>query len=297
MALEQNMLRVWLVCFLLGGTPLFTFAQNDEAPSLLVKAEVGTVIWVDNLHYGTVAESGALAINKLKAGSHKLRARLRGKREVTQAIQTKADVPTTIQLTFKLPATPAELSFQQAEAWRAQGKHKDAIAEYRNSLKNAASLPARLGLARSLLAASEYEDAVAEARRAEQEAAANPPLAAEATTVIANTYRAQGRYDEAFEAYRKALARNASPEAHTGLALTYLEENKVTEAIQQFRKALQQANDTEPIIYYLLGNLLDREGQIKEAVEAYENFLRLDPNSKYASTARALLRQLKRSPR
>jgi tetratricopeptide (TPR) repeat protein len=109
----------------------------------------------------------------------------------------------------------------------------------------------------------------------------------------------QGLYDEAFENYRSALtrARNISPEAHTGMALTWLEENKSEEAINHLRTAAAQANDTEPIVYYLLGNLLDREGQIKEAIEIYEKYLRLEPNSKFAVTTRAMLKQLKREVR
>jgi tetratricopeptide (TPR) repeat protein len=184
---------------------------------------------------------------------------------------------------------------------REKGKHKDAMAEYQTALKlsKAANAQARIGLARSLMATGEYDAAVKEARRAVREAAANKPLAAEATTVVANTFRAQGLYDEAFENYQQALtlARNVSPEAHTGLALTYQDENKMAEAIQHLRMAATQANETEPIIYYLLGSLLDREGQIKEAIEVYEKYLRLEPNSKFAVTTRSMLRQLKREAR
>ena len=274
-------------------------AQASEAPALLVKAEAGTIVWVNNLRYGIVSESGELTIRNLKAGPHKLRARLLGKRELTQTVVVKAAAPTTTQLTFKLPASVAEQSFQNADALREKGKHKDAIPAYQTALKLKSSASARIGLARSLMATSEYDAAISEARRAVREAAANSTLAAEATTVIANTYRAQGLYDEAFENYRKALtlARNVSPEAHTGMALTWLEENKSDEAIKHFRTAAAQANDTEPIIYYLLGNLLDREGQIKEAIEIYEKYLLLDPNSKFAVTARSMLKQLKREAR
>lgn len=295
------MFRIWFVFLLLCCTPYLLLAQDTESPSLLVKADAGTIVWIDNLRYGTVADNGELAIKQLKAGAHKLRARQLGKREVTQLIQTKANASTTIQLRFKLAASPSEQSFQNAEALRDKGKHKDAIAEYKAALKlsKAAFPQARIGLARSLMATSEYDEAVAEARRAVREAGANTNLAAEATTVIANTYRGQGLYDEAFENYRKALAlaRNNSPEAHTGLALAYQEENKIDEAIQHFRSAVQQANETEPIIYYLLGNLLDREGKIKEAIEVYEKFLLLDPNSKFAVTTRSLLKQLRREAR
>lgn len=289
------------ICFLLCAFLVPIFSQETDTPSLLVKADAGTIIWVDNLRYGTVPETGELAIRNLKVGTHKLRARLLGKSEVIQSFQLKANTPATIQITFKLPPSAAEESFQNAEALREKGKHKEAIAEYQAALNHSKTLftQARIGLARSLMASSEYEQAITEARRAAKEAAANTALAAEATTVVANTFRAQGLYEEAFENYRKALSltRNISPEAHTGLALTYQEENKLEEAIQHFQSAVEQANETEPIIYYLLGNLLDREGKIKEAIATYETYLRLAPNSKFAVTTRSMLRQLKRDAR
>ncbi len=289
------------VLLLLLGFFSSSLAQEPDAPALFVKAEAGTIVWVNNLRYGTVPDSGELTIRNLKIGTHKLRARLLGKRELTQTVIVKAAAQTTAQLTFKLPASAAEQSFQNAEALREKGKHKDAIPAYQTALKlnRGSYAQARIGLARSLMGTSEYETAINEARRAVREAAANSTLAAEATTVIANTYRAQGLYDEALENYRRALTltRNVSPEAHTGLALTWLEENKIPEAIQHFRTAAAQANDTEPIIYYLLGNLLDREGQIKEAIEIYEKYLLLEPNSKFAVTARSMLKQLKREAR
>lgn len=276
-------------------------AQADESPSLLVKAEPGTIVWVDNLRYGTVSESGELAIKNLKAGGRKLRARLPGKRELTQTITIKVAPQATAQLIFKFPATAAEQSFQNAEALREKGKHQEAIPEYQAAIKlsKGSYAQARVGLARSLMATNEYDEAINTARRAVREAATNSALAAEATTVMANTYRAQGLYDEAFESYRNALtlARNVSPEAHTGLALTWQEENKNDEAIKHYRTAVAQANDTEPIIYYLLGNLLDREGHIKEAIDAYEKYLLLAPNSKFAVTTRSLLKLLKREAR
>ncbi len=295
------MVRVPVAIALFFLATIFVTAQPDDPPSLLVKAEAGTIVWVNNLRYGTVLDSGELTIRNLKAGTHKLRARLLGNRELTRTVIVKTATQTTTQLTFKLPASAAEQSFQNAEALREKGQHKDAIPAYQTALKlnKGSYAPARIGLARSWMATSEYDDAVNEARRAVNEAAAHSTLAAEATTVIANTYRAQGLYDEALENYRKALtlARNVSPEAHTGLALTWQEENKMAEAIQHFRTAAAQANDTEPIIYYLLGNLLDREGQIKEAIEIYEKYLLLEPNSKLAVTTRSMLKQLKREAR
>ncbi len=275
--------------------------RTVEPISLQVKAESGSIIWLDNLRYGTIADSGEITINNLKAGTHSLRARLVGKHELTQSIIVKTGTTNQVQLNFKAPAAPAELSFQTAASLREKGKHKDAIEEYRKALSlSKISLPrARIGLARSLAATSEYEDAVNEARRAARESAAAPIIAAEALTVIANTFRSQGLYDDAFTNYEKALklARNFSPEAHTGIALNFMEENDAASAIKHLSLGAQQSNDTEPIIYYLLGNLLDRNGQIQAAIAAYEKFLVLEPNGKNSNIARSLLKQLKREVR
>jgi tetratricopeptide (TPR) repeat protein len=297
----KMMSRVVIAIIVFSLATLSVLAQSNDTPSLLVKAEPGAIVWVNNLRYGAVPDSGELTIKNLKSGTHKLRARLLGKRELNQTVTIKSAAPTITQLVFKLPASAAEQSFQNAETLREKGKHKDAIPEYQKALKQSKGslASARIGLARSLMATGEYDDAINEARRAVRETAANTVLAAEAITIIANTYRTQGLYDEAFENYRSALtrARNVSPEAHTGLALTWLEENKSEEAINHLRTAAAQANDTEPIVYYLLGNLLDRDGQIKEAIEVYEKYLRLEPNSKFAVTTRAMLKQLKREAR
>jgi tetratricopeptide (TPR) repeat protein len=275
--------------------------QSPEPISLQIESESGTIIWVDNLRYGTITDSGEITINNLKSGTHSLRARLLGKRELTQPVIVKANVANQVQLNFKTAAMPAELSFQTAETLREKGKHKDAIEEYRKAL-SLSKIPltrARIGLARSLAATADYENAVIEARRAARESSATPIIAAEALTVVANTFRSQGLYDDAFTNYEKALklARNFSPEAHTGIALNFMEENDAPSAIKHLSLGAQQSNDTEPIIYYLLANQLDRSGQIQAAITAYEKFLVLEPNGKNSNTARSLLKQLKREAR
>jgi len=141
-----------------------------------------------------------------------------------------------------------------------------------------------------------YAEAVAEARRAARERGGVFP---EAYTVIANTKRTQGLNDEAIANYLKALAqaRGVSPEAHTGIALAYQDRGLHEDAINHLRLASAQANDTEPIIYFLLGSALEREFLTKEAVEAYEKYLQLDPKSIQASALRSVIKQLKREIR
>jgi hypothetical protein len=127
------MVRVPLAIALFLLATVFVTAQSDDPPALLVKAAAGTIVWVNNLRYGTVPDSSALTIQHLKVGTHKLRARLLGKRELTQTVVLKAGQQTTIQLTFKFPASAAEQSFQTAEALREKGQHKDAIPAYRTA--------------------------------------------------------------------------------------------------------------------------------------------------------------------
>jgi tetratricopeptide (TPR) repeat protein len=272
-------------------------AANAPSSSLVVKSEPGAIIWVDNLRYGTVPQGGELTVKNLRAGSHTVRARLLGKRELIETVQLTANSERTLQLTFTLPASEAEKSFQTAEALREKGKHAEAIEEYRRAIKLRGNYPAaRIGLARSLAVKDDYDSAIAEARRAAREAATQPALGAEAQTVVANTLRIQGFTDAAVRGYRAALAaaRSVSPEAHTGLAIAYQDTNRPEDAIRHFRLAAAQSNDTEPVIYYLLGNLLDRENRYKEAIEVYEKYLALEPQSRHATAVRSLIKQLRR---
>jgi tetratricopeptide (TPR) repeat protein len=287
-----------LLLTLLALMSVNSIAQNPPTSTLTVQTTPGSTIWVDSLRYGSVPENGELTVKNLNAGSHALRARLKGKREITQTVKLAADSGQTIQLTFSAPADKAELSFQTAEELRQRGKHADAIKEYRAAIRlRPRGYPAaRLGLARSLTSSEKYDEAVSEARKAMRE---KPGPFPEAYTVIANTKRTQGFYDDAIDNYRKALAqaRNFSPEAHTGVAITYQDRNLSEEAIKHLRMAVTQANNTEPIIYFLLGSALERGYRNKEAVEAYETFLQLAPHDNQASAVRSVIRQLRREIR
>ena len=269
--------------------------------ALTVKAPPETIIWVDSLRYGAIPENGELTIKNLSAGSHTVRARLKGKREIARKVSLDADAESSrsrIELDFPEPATKAELAFQTAEELREKGAHADAIKEYRSAINlHPRGYPAaRIGLARSLMSNEEYGKAVTEARLAAREHGGVFP---EAYVVIANTKRTQGLYDDAIENYRKALdqARGFSPEAHTGIALAFQDRGLTEDAIKHLRLAIAQANDTEPIIYFLLGSALEREFLTKEAVEAYEKYLQLDPKSNQAAALRSVLKQLRREIR
>jgi tetratricopeptide (TPR) repeat protein len=265
-------------------------------PALIVKAPTGTVVWIDRLRYGKTGADGALKIARLNAGAHSLRARLKGKREVTQSF-THAGAPNQeVAVKFSAPASPAELRFQTGEELREAGKHKEAIKEYRQALalNKRGYAAARIGLARSLMASEDYEEAITEARRAINDSGGRN---AEASTVLGNTRRFQGLYDQAITNYQTAIAesRNALPEAHTGLALTFQDRNRPDDTIKHLRLAAELSRDTEPIIYFLLGSALEREVRNQEALEAYEKYLLLEPQSRQAAAVRSIIKQLRRT--
>ncbi|MDQ3010871.1 MAG: tetratricopeptide repeat protein [Acidobacteriota bacterium] len=263
--------------------------------ALTIKTLPQTIIWVDSLRYGPMPASGQLTVKNLRAGAHAVRARLKGKREIIQTVALMAGADQTIQVALTAPADNAELHFQMAEELRDQSKHAEAIKEYHATIKlKPRGYPAaRIGLARSLTVKEEFDDAVAEARRAMRE---KPGPYPEAHTVIANAKRSQGFYEDAVAEYRIALAqaRDISPEAHTGLALADQELVRPDDAIKHFRLAVAQANDTEPVVYFLLGSALERERHNKEALEAYEKYLELQPNGSQAAAVRSVLKRLRR---
>ena len=127
----------------------------------------------------------------------------------------------------------------------------------------------------------------------------------EAQTVLANLRRSQGLVEESIVEYRKALrlARGDSFETHIGLAIALSELNEsrndsrlIDEIAREYRIGITQDMETEPILYYQLGEILEKANRNKEAIEAYRNYLRLDPEGEYASAAESIIERLKEEP-
>ena len=268
---------------------------NESPPSLVVSGPEGAVVWVDRLRYGTIGSSGEILIYNLRPGTHSLRSRLKGKREISHSISVPASSTQRTTLKFTVDADKPDLHFQEAEELREAGKHKEAIKEYRLALSTSkrAGPSARIGRARSLMANAASDAAMTQARLAIKESGGKNP---EAYTVMGTTRRLQGLLDFSIENYLQALeeANGFSPEARTGLALAYQDRNRSDEAIEQYQIAARQANGTEPVIYYLLGTSLERQMRLPEAIEAYDKYLELEPNSRQANSLKSILKQLRR---
>jgi len=150
-------------------------------------------------------------------------------------------------------------------------------------------------MARSLIALQDFQEAEKQTSAALK--AAGRTLA-EAQTVLANMRRHQGLVEESLAEYKKAirLAPGNAFEAHIGLAIALNEMNDpklIDEIAKEYRIGILQDMETEPVLYYQLGEILEKAGRNKEAVAAYRNYLRLDPEGEYASAAESIIERLK----
>src|SRR5205085_3231304 len=148
---------------------------------------------------------------------------------------------------------------QKADELRENDQQDEAINEYHAAIeqRGGAFPEAYIGLARSLFAKGDSEAAT----EAAQKALAQKPAFAEAHAVLGNISRQQGDYDTATKEYQTSikLARGFSPEGHTGLALTYKEIEQIPDAIRELQIGIKQNADTEPLLYYLLGDLYEKQ--------------------------------------
>jgi tetratricopeptide (TPR) repeat protein len=193
----------------------------------------------------------------------------------------------------------AELTFQQAETARETARDDEARQKaadlYRQTLKLRPAFPAaHVGLARVLLDLNDTNGALAEIEAARRDR----PVYPEASAVEGRIYREGGRTDEAVGAFNRSLreSHGFQPEAHVGIGRVYEEKGLYELAAREFQIAINQLSDTEPVIYQLLGAAYEKSGSNKEAIAAYENYLRLAPNGSLAPAVRSILEQLKAQP-
>jgi len=280
---------------------LVIMAQPRRAPAaaqssrtLTVVTEPKAIVWLDEIRRGVTDSSGRLLLAKVSAGAHTLRVRANGFKEATTPISAAARGETNVRLVRTSDA--AELAFQQAESARESARDADgrqkAVDLYRQALKARMAFPAaHVGLARVFLDLNDTDGALTEV----EEARRYRPNYPEASAVEGRIYRATGQTDEAIGAFNRAIreSRGFQPEAHVGLGRVYEDRGQYELAAREFQIAINQLADTEPIIYQLLGAAAEKSGNTKDAIAAYENYLRLAPNGSLAPAVQSILEQLK----
>ena len=270
--------------------------SDSQRPTrtLNVVTEPAAIVWLDEIRRGTTDADGRLQLASVADGAHSLRVRANGFKETTTPVTAAARGELRVRLLRT--SDQAELLFQQAESARDAAKTADdrqkAADLYRQALRNRVAYPAaHLGLARVLLDLNDTDGALAEIAAARLYRAVYP----EASAVEGRIYREIGQTDEAIGSFNRAIreSHGFQPEAHVGLGRTYEEKGQNDLAAREFQIAVNQLSDTEPIIYQLLGAAYEKAGNKKEAIVAYESYLRLAPNGSQASAVRSIIEQLK----
>ncbi len=270
-----------------------TRARNAAANLTVITNNPEVSLYLNGAFRGKTDERGRLLIQRLPVGRYVLRARKIGFKDYRTEFRMAAGRSRQQRVNL-LPANdPAELAYQRGEQFREDKKYEGSLSHYKSALEQRQPFPeARLGFARSLLALNRHEEAQQQAEQAIRERKGQDP---EAHTVLANVLRGAGQYEDAVDNYRQALeqARNFSPEAHAGLAITLEFMDRPEEAIPHMRTAIAQNGDAEPILYNLLGNMLLLVEQKQEAIQAWERFLALAPESNLAPAIQSLVEQVR----
>jgi Putative Zn-dependent protease, contains TPR repeats len=283
-----------LIVALLSVTTIQTSAQKATTTrTLTIISEPNTVVWIDEVRRGVTDARGRLADLKINTGAHSLRVRADGFKQITMSVP--ATQRGELKVNLIRTTDRAELLFQEAETARETARddaaRRKAADLYRQRLKLRGDAAAHLGLARVLLDLNDTDGALTEIENARRFRAIYP----EASAVEGRIYRETGQTEEAIGAFNRAIreSRGFQPEAHVGVGRIYEDKGQYELAAREFQIAINQLSDTEPIIYQLLGVAHEKSGNNREAIAAYENYLRLAPNGSQASAVRSIVEQLK----
>jgi tetratricopeptide (TPR) repeat protein len=279
--------------------PALVNSQNRSRPAtaaaLSIKTEPNAIVWLDEVRRGVTDPAGTLQLTKVTAGSHVLRVRASGFKEMTVPLLPGRRGAVLVRLVHT--TDEGELIFQEAEAAREKATNdesrKQAAELYRRALKlRPASSAGHVGLARVFMDLNQYENALAEIEAARNSRPSYP----EASAVEGRTYREMAFADEAAKSFQRAIreGHGFQPEAHVGLARVFEDKGQYEAAAAEYELGIKQLSDSEPVIYQLLGSAYEKLEKYKEAVAAYEHYLQLAPNGSLAPAIRSIIDQLRK---
>ena len=255
----------------------------------------GSIIYINGIRHGVTDESGVADIKRVWTGAYSARVRSVGFADWSGRVVIAANSTQTLKVTQLPTKDQALIHYQKGEALRDRGKNGDAVKEFEQAVALKANFPeARLSMARSLIALQDFQKAEEQVERAKKNFVR--PYA-EAFTVLGYLRRQQGLLEEAVDVYRNAIriASGNAFEAHIGLGIVLNELGEADEAVKEYRIGILQDMETEPVLYYQLGEILEKADRKKEAIEAYSKYLKLDPEGELAGAAESIIQQLKSS--
>jgi cytochrome c-type biogenesis protein CcmH/NrfG len=125
----------------------------------------------------------------------------------------------------------------------------------------------------------------------------NDPKNLPAWVELGNLYFDTDQPKEAIEAYSQYLAiKPDNPDVRTDLGIMYRKLGQFDRAIEEFRKAAQSDPKHVNSRYNIGLVLLHDKQDIKGAVKAWEDYLKVDPNSERAQRIRAQIEKMKAMP-
>jgi len=114
---------------------------------------------------------------------------------------------------------------------------------------------------------------------------------------LGNIYFDKDQPQEAIEAYSRYLSiKPDNPDARTDMGIMYRKLGQFDRAIEEFKKAAESDPKHINSRYNLGLVLLHDKGDIKAAVKAWEDYLKVDPNSERAQRIRAQIVKMKSMP-
>jgi cytochrome c-type biogenesis protein CcmH/NrfG len=114
---------------------------------------------------------------------------------------------------------------------------------------------------------------------------------------LGNLYFDTDQPKEAIEAYSQYLAvKPDNPDVRTDMGIMYRKLGQFDKAIEEFRKAAQSDPKHVNSRYNIGLVLLHDKQDIKSAIKAWEDYLKVDPNSERAQRIRAQIEKMKSMP-
>ena len=114
---------------------------------------------------------------------------------------------------------------------------------------------------------------------------------------MGNLYFDSGQPKEAIEAYSQYLTiKPDNPDVRTDMGIMYRQLGEFDKAIEEFKKAVQSDPKHANSRYNIGIVLLHDKQDIKGAIKAWEEYLKVDPNSERAQRIRAQIEKMKTMP-
>jgi cytochrome c-type biogenesis protein CcmH/NrfG len=114
---------------------------------------------------------------------------------------------------------------------------------------------------------------------------------------LGNLYFDSDQLQEAIEAYSRYLAiKPDNPDVRTDMGIMYRKLGQFDRAIEEFRKAAQSDPKHANSRYNIGIVLLHDKEDIKGAIKAWEEYLKVDPNSERAQRIRTQIEKMKAMP-